>query len=202
MDFVIIIALALGALIFARILFIFLYKLGENKAENKEKTEDKFTTIINQLNPIMYSLGCLGVFFVLWGIAVVFFGVPRQTDASLENLVWYVVFTFLGVVSIIWCYFRWDFDWKARPRFEVDKTVMALKKIIVFGVVMGFAFYYGYKQMDAKFNNVDVDNTLTIYNVTLISGIIALDRVLNQVSFVYKKWKDKQEERKSKKKTD
>lgn len=199
MDFVIIILLALGALIVARILFVFLYKLGEVKAENKEKTTNKFIAVMNLLNPIMYSLGCLGVFLALWGIAVIMFGVPRKTDDSLKNLIWYVIFTFFGVVSIIWCYFRWDFKWKAKIRFEDDKTVMALKKIIVFGVVMGFAFYHGYKQMDAIFNDAKIDSTLTIYNVTLISGIIALDRVLNQVSSVYKDWKDKLKEQNEKK---
>lgn len=198
MDFVFIILLALGALIITRILFIFLYSI-EVKAENKEKVGNKEKTenkILKMVNPIMHSLGCLGLFLGFWGISILMFGVPRQTDESLKNLAWYVVFTFFGVAAIIWCYFRWDFKWKAIPRFEDDKTVMALKKIIVFCVVMGFAFYHGYEQMDAIFKGKNADDILKVYNVTIISGMIALDRVLNQVSSVCNGMKDKEEEQK------
>lgn len=202
MDFVLIFSLAFCAIIVSRILVIFLYNLGKVKVENKEKTENRIIKIMNMLEPIMYSLVCLCMFFAFWAIAVVMLEIPGQTNESLKNLVWYVVFTFFGVAAIIWCYFHWDFKWKAIPKFEDDKIVIALKKIIVFSVVMGFAFYHGYKQMEAIFNDVKIDSTLTIYNVTLISGIIALDRVLNQVLSIYKEWKDKEKEQNENKKND
>ena len=46
---------------------------------------------------------------------------------------------------------------------------------------MLFTFYHGYAQVNKHFNGEDVDLVITITNLTVVPGIIALDRMLNQV---------------------
>lgn len=140
---------------------------------------------------VVLSFGILGVFILVWSLIVSKYLIKNQVD---NNFVWYCIFSFFGISATIWCYLRWDLRWKAKPKFEEEKDIIALKKMFVFTIVMLFAFYHGYKQMDAIFKDVKVDSTLTLYNVTIVSGIIALDRVLNQVTIVYNEWEKKKKE--------
>ena len=171
MNFLIILLAFFVALVIARIPFVWVYN-SEGKVHKG-------------FEQILLSFGILGLFIVIWSAIVSKYLTEKQVN---DNLILYCVLAFLGIAAIIWCYFRWDLKWKAKPELE-EENVLALKKTFVFVLIMLFAFYHGYKQMDAIFNGVEVDSTLTVYNVTMISGIIALDRVLNQVTFIYKKWK-------------
>ena len=179
MNFAIILLVSLVAFLCTRILFTLVYTLLLNAQKESDKTFER----------VLLSCVMLGTFIVIWSVTIYNCMIKKQVT---DNLVWYVIFTFFGISAIIWCYFRWDLKWKAKPKLEEDKIVLALKKTLVFTLVMIFAFYHGYKQMDAIFKDVKADSTLTVYNVTLISGIIALDRVLNQATSAYKAWKEKQ----------
>lgn len=149
-------------------------------------------------SPTFFSLIAFLVFLIFGGIAILAYLLKKQVD---DKLFLYVALTFFGVAAIIWCYFRWDFKWKAKLRFEGDKIVMPLKKSIVFGIVMVIAFCYGYSQLKALLvEGTKVDYELAVYNATMISGMIALDRVLNQVLSVCNGIKDKVGEQKDKKK--
>jgi len=178
MNFAIILLPSLIALVITRIPFTLIY--------NSQKEEQK------PFERILLSFGILGSYIVIWAVIVQLYMNVKQVD---DNLLWYCIFTYFGVVSIIWCYLRWDLKWKAIPKFEENKMLVALKKTVVFVIVMLFAFYHGYKQMDAAFRNLKVDDVLVVYNVTMISGIIALDRVLNQIAIVYNEWKEKQKKK-------
>ena len=59
---------------------------------------------------------------------------------------------------------------------------MKLKKIIVFTIVMFFVFYQGYCQLNNRLNGEEVDLLVVIANITIVPGIIAFDRVLNQIT--------------------
>lgn len=172
MNFVVIILASLVALAITRIPFILLF----NSQKELHKAFER----------VLLSFGMLGIFIVIWSVIVAKY---MSTKQVINNLVWYCIFTFFGIAAIIWCYFRWDLKWKAKPELETEKIILALKKTFVFTLVMIFAFYHGYRQMDAAFKQIKVDSNLTVYNVTLISGIIALDRVLNQATTAYKEWK-------------
>lgn len=119
-------------------------------------------------------------------------GVMGKTDIT--NLEWYLVYTFIGIAAMLWCYFSWSFEWKAKPQFAKNDFQMIIKKIIVFSAVMLFAFYQGYTQLDMNFGgNLDEEKEMLVKvtNITIIPGIIALDRVLNQINNYIKKKKEK-----------
>lgn len=110
-------------------------------------------------------------------------GVTNNNELSIAE--WYFVYTFIGISSMIWCYFSWELKWKAKPQFAKEKMQMVVKKIIVFALVMLFAFYNGYTQLNDNFGgeiNEEKNLLITLTNITIIPGIIAFDRVLNQIS--------------------
>lgn len=100
---------------------------------------------------------------------------------NLSDIEWYIVCTFIGVSLITWCYFDWDYKLKAVPHFGTNSIQMIKKKIIVFIFVMAFSFFYGYATLNNVAGVKEIDIVATITNVTIISGIIAFDRVLNQI---------------------
>lgn len=118
-----------------------------------------------------------------------FFGAVLGVSSSkeLSDLEWYIVYTCMGVACIVWCYFKWELSWKALPKLE-DNTAIAIKikKIIVYSFVMIISFHYGYGQTKKLLSGNDVDGLLIIANATIIPGIIALDRVFNQIQSLRK----------------
>lgn len=110
-------------------------------------------------------------------------GVSNKIE--LNNAEWYFVYTFIGISSMIWCYFSWELELKAKPQFAKEKVHVTVKKIVVFAFVMLFTFYSGYTQLNKNLGGgIDEQKELliTVTNITIISGIIAFDRVLNQIS--------------------
>lgn len=101
---------------------------------------------------------------------------------SLSNLEWYFVYTCMGIASMFWCYFSWDLRLKAMPKFGANDKQTIVKKIVVFLFVMIFSFCYGYENANKIFMGEDVDALIALTNVTIIPGIIALDRVFNQIA--------------------
>lgn len=53
---------------------------------------------------------------------------------------------------------------------------------MVFTFVMIFSFYYGYVNLNKVINGGGLDVFIVVTNITIIPGIIAFDRVLNQIS--------------------
>lgn len=109
---------------------------------------------------------------------------------------WFLIYTCMGISAILWCYFSWELKWKTRPKFGQNDEEIIVKKIVVFTIVMAFSFYYGYQQLSKTFD-ADYDKEkvvlIMISNATIIPGIIALDRVLNQVkSYIQLKKKKKE----------
>lgn len=168
------IILATSLMVFAgfRLLFIFLsWALNKLFASISDNT--KFDLIMSIAFFFMFIQCFLGAVQ----------GVTKNNELS--NAEWYFVYTFVGISAMIWCYFSWELKVKARPQFAKEKTQMIVKKILVFAVVMAFAFYHGYTQLNEKFGGgLDEDKKvlITLTNVTIIPGIIAFDRVLNQMS--------------------
>lgn len=110
-------------------------------------------------------------------------GVANNNELSIAE--WYFVYTFIGISAMIWCYSSWELKWKAKPQFAKEKMQVVVKKVIVFTLVMLFAFYNGYTQLNDNFGggiNEEKSLLITLTNITIIPGIIAFDRVLNQIS--------------------
>jgi len=94
---------------------------------------------------------------------------------------WYIVYTILGVSSVLWCYFRWEFSIKTIPKPNTNQKQIAFKKICVFLLVMCFTIYSGYTGFVSKLQNDSSDALSVMLNLTVFTTLIALDRVLNQI---------------------
>ena len=177
MNIIIILVTSLMVFVVFRLFFIFLYWiLGKI-----------FKTSANSAK---FGL-CMSIAFYLMYIET-FLGAVLEVakNNELNNAEWYFVYTFIGISSMLWCYFSWDLKLKAKPQFAKQEIQMILKKIIVFGAVMMFSFYQGYTQLAVKFGEsfeAEKELLVTLTNITIIPGIIALDRVLNQISNYMKK---------------
>lgn len=130
---------------------------------------------------IIGSLLMLLFHLFIWLVLVLIY---MESTNDNRNLLWYIIISYSGIAATTWCHFHWDLRKHAKPKFERDKSIIAVKKVFVFTLVMFFSFYYGCQQMNALLMNEKVDAALTIYNVTIISGIISLDRVLNQIPVI------------------
>lgn len=106
------------------------------------------------------------------------------STAEITNLEGYLIYTLIGISAILWCYFSWSLNWTAKPQFAKNDFQVLIKKIIVFSLLMIFAFYKGYTQLDMIYGgNLDTEKEMLIKitDITIISVIIALDSVLNQI---------------------
>lgn len=135
------------------------------------------------------SVGFYGVYIQSFLGAVL--GVAKNNE--LNNTEWYFVYTFIGIVSMLWCYFSWDMRLRALPKFGLNDKQVVIKKITVFALVMFFSFINGYADMCEEFNMHEMFPEIKVLNSTMIVGVIAFDRFLNQIAN-YKKLK--QEEKK------
>ena len=139
--------------------------------------------IFNVSNNVGTQMTLSGLFLIIylqtWLGAVQ--GTFKNTEV-INNIEAYLIYTFVGIAMIVWCYIEWDFEWKAIPKFGKNNKHMKLKKIIVFTIVMFFVFYQGYCQLNNRLNGEEVDLLVVIANITIVPGIIAFDRVLNQIT--------------------
>ncbi len=100
---------------------------------------------------------------------------------TIGNFEWYLIFMFIGITCVLWIYFKWEFT-KFFPRIDVNnKEILAVKKIIIFTIVMLLSFIYGYAQILKIAVGKEIEPLTLVANYTIIPGIIALDRVMNQV---------------------
>lgn len=167
MNIFIVLFSSILVLILLRIIFIGLYFV--------------LSKIFKANNNMKFDLG-LSIFFLLGYIQALLGAMQGVSNVNeLSNLEWYILYTFIGISMMLWCYFNWDFQFKSIPKLAINKKQMTIKKIIVFILVMLFSFYYGYKTLDKAVIGEEIDLLITITNATIIPGIIAFDRVLNQI---------------------
>lgn len=172
MKITLILGISIILFIVIRIPFVVIYWLSEKISKSSCKSE-KLDLFLSIAFFFMYLEGFLGA------------AQEVANSCGLSNAEWYFVYTYIGVSAIIWCYFSWELKWKAKPQFAKQKPQMIVKKTIVFFCVMLFAFYNGYTQLSKNFGGGIDDETnllVTLTNITIIPGVIAFDRVLNQIS--------------------
>ncbi len=172
MKIVSILIMSLALFCVIRIIMIWIYMIIEKKYRVKDN-EEKFD--------LCFSFCFYGIYLCCYFNAAE----NVSTIYKLSNLEWYIIYTYIGILSVVWCYFSWRLKWKARPQFVKNERELILKKIIVFLAVMIEAFAYGYIQLNQKFSDTFVEDDkillMAIVNITIIPGIIAFDRVLNQI---------------------
>ncbi len=131
-------------------------------------------------NKIGFHLAISVLFYFLYVTLFLVFVIVISDNRSFSNAEWYFVYAFIGISAILWCYFSWEMKFRALPKFGGNDSATIIKKILVYAFVMVFSFYHGYSILNEKFSGQNVDLLTTIVNITVIPGVIALDRLLNQ----------------------
>lgn len=165
-NYVLIGIMSFAALIIVRLIFVGIEWFCTKKSINKD---EKFNASLSLGFILLFLVGfCCATLVVL----------QKKTFNDLEA---YVLVICIGIYTILWCYFEWSGGIKQIPRISVDKRMIALKKIFVFSIVMVFSIFMGYLQMKKLIYENDVDIYILLANATLISSMLAFDRVMNQV---------------------
>lgn len=170
MHFMILIMTSLIVFIIARLGFALIYEIFCKIF--KSFVEDDRSVGMN----LLFSLAFLSIYIQAFSGALQ--AVEQYLKTSLEV---YLVLISIGVIAMFWCYFRWDFKLKSRPRFGANDKMTIIKKILVYAAIMCFTFYYGYTNINKLIYGQEIDMTIMITNATIIPIIIALDRILNQI---------------------
>lgn len=106
---------------------------------------------------------------------------------SMTNLEWYILFVLIGISCILWCYFKWrQTSYMSLPRFTEDDE-STKKKAIIFLLVFIFSVVLGYKQVLSYLKAQHVDSAFYLTNATIVAGMIAFDRFLNQIHHIFTK---------------
>lgn len=174
MYFIVVLLSSLIVFVVTRLFLIFVGKISSMLLKLSDNNLRKKDMILSVSFLVIYIQGFTGA---VQGVI---------NRGELSNLEWYMTYTCIGIACIIWCYFKWELAFKALPQFEYDKKAMAIKKILVFSLVMIISFYYGFAQTEKVINGKEVDTLLIIANATIIPGIIALDRIFNQFAMLRK----------------
>lgn len=119
MKIVIILMMSLALFCVIRAITILLYMLIEKKYKVKDDGE-KFELILSIC------------FYWIYIFCFLVAAKNVSTIYKLSNLEWYIIYTYIGMISVVWCYFSWRLKWNARPQFAKNEKEMILKKIIVF----------------------------------------------------------------------
>lgn len=120
MGFIIILIVSLVCFLFIRMLCIFTYMILKKLFRLEESS--RFDLSISVVFWVVYLL------FLTASASSVEIEMQMQMERSISNLEWYFTYTFLGISSITWCYFIWEFKWNAIPRFEEDAYQIIIKK--------------------------------------------------------------------------
>ncbi len=108
--------------------------------------------------------------------------IPSLYDAYLDV---YILLVIYGCFSVFWAYFSWDMDHLFRPiTFALNKDVIIKKGIIYFIVLVG-ALVLGVHQTKQFVGIGSVEPLYSIANISILTVIIALDRVMNQIFLTY-----------------
>ena len=176
MNFVIILATSLIVFILFRLIMSRVYCLIKKLLKSHEDS-------------VGFSLSLSVVFFILYlqGYLGAIQGVMRNTE--LTNLEWYLVYTSIGMIAMLWCYFSWSFERGTKPQFSKNDFQTSAKKILVYLALMLFVFYQTYTQLNTSFGGTleeEKELLVKVLNITIVPGIIAMYRVLNQINNLIK----------------
>lgn len=151
-----------------RILLVFAGKIICKITKSNDKTK-KFDILIST-----------ALFFIFAVSLITAIDVVAKSYA-LTDLEYYMCFCIIGLSAILWSYFDWDISsLKNIPRFS-EKEPNLIKKIMVFSVVFVFSFIFGYQQSVSILSDRAVDGAVLLTNFTMISTLIAFDRLLNPI---------------------
>lgn len=104
--------------------------------------------------------------------------IPSLIDAYMDI---YLLMVIYGIFSVFWAYLSWDMDHWFRPiTFAQNKDVI-IKKGILYAIVFVGAFVLGIHQTRSYVGAGSVDPLYNIANISILTVIIALDRVMNQI---------------------
>lgn len=165
---------ALALLIVYRTFLTVCYAILNNLIKSSNKKSNEFDIGISLMTYMTFLLGYL-------------YAIPVIID-KINNLEWYVIYTLIGITSIVWCYFKWDVkSFKSKPKL-IGNRENKIKKISIFLIVFLYTTYLGYNQTLEILEGKDLNPIFKLMNATAIAGIIALDRVL---SLIYQLISDK-----------
>ena len=131
----------------------------------------------NPFSNLLFSIA-FWLFYILILGTIAEIVIPFKENNSLE---WYFVFCFIGIASVIWCYFDWELDWKAKPTMTISDKNVSYKKIIVYMIALIITLVYGYWNVNKILNIQDMDIFIAIVNATILPSVIATDRILSQI---------------------
>lgn len=168
MGFIKVVIISIALFFIWRLLFIGINVLGNYLYKSKDS---------NPFSGILFSI-------IFWLFYILIFGSVAQVVIPINDgnfLEWYYVFCFIGIASVIWCYFDWELKWKAIPTMTISEKKVSYKKIIVYVIAMIITLVYGYRNVNKILNNQEIDLFIAIINATILPSIIAVDRILNQI---------------------
>lgn len=134
---------------------------------------------VNGIERFLISFVLVLIYLVGYAF-IVKFVMNRVSGTPLE---WYLVFAWMGISLILWCYCEWGFEAKTWVRFA-DDEYMAIKKISAYSFALIVVFYLGYLKLGHEmgdYSNLNEKVLVDVMNVTIVSGMIAVDRILNQI---------------------
>lgn len=135
--------------------------------EDKEMTYSFYLSVVIQV-----------AFIMTWFQSIV----AGSNLLELTNLEAYISLCLIGVFSVLWCYFSWDiehifvFPRKAKPKERRAKKLLVYLLIYIFVVCQGY-----YQVLHAIDKNYEVNALLSVSYYSIVVGIIALDRIMNQL---------------------
>lgn len=116
----------------------------------------------------------LAIWVISWGILA--------TRYPIDNLVFYISFCLIGVFCVIWCYFSWDIEHIFVMPRKAKEEERKIKKIVIYTLIFIFVMCQGYFQtLHALDPSVEVNVLFQVTNYSIVVGIIALDRIMNQI---------------------
>ena len=152
-----------------------------SRCSKKPTTIDENT----QSFELVLSVGFLLLFLVGYSSMVLFL----VRDNVIKDIEAYLIFSFVGLFSILWCYLRWDLNWKSVPYFDFSSNSIPVlsKKTIIFSFLVLVNFVYGFSQLKKIVNGSPIDTSVLAINSILIPGMIAFDRVLSHFCMLKRK---------------
>lgn len=103
---------------------------------------------------------------------------PSLIDEAIDTYLLMVVY---AVFSVLWAYLSWDMDHWFRPITFANTRDVTIKKGIIFTVVLVGGLWLGLHQTKAFAGISDSNPLYSIANISILTIIIALDRVVFQI---------------------
>ena len=118
-------------------------------------------------------------------------GMDNAIVLNISTLESYMYFVIAGIVTVLYCTMTWSLKILSLPRINSNEIAVAYKKAGLFSLVLIFTLMYGLEQVKSIIGGSDLDETNLIINITIVSSIIAFDRVMSQIATIARKSKEK-----------